>query len=169
MHETLGPDGKVFAIVPIGGIMLLILMYTLTSSADAYLSPSLEFIAVKLKMSESLAGVTLLALGNGAPDVFAAISASNGDGEGSEQVLFSIVYLVGCSLFISSFLQVVTVRTTSTRSVKVTPVFFIRDLSIYMLMMIYLLLIMTLMQQINLILTIGFLFMYVVYVAIVII
>ena len=49
---------------------MIVLMYILTSSADEYLSPSLEFLTEKLKLSESVAGVTLLALGNGAPDVF---------------------------------------------------------------------------------------------------
>ena len=52
-------------------------MYTLASTADFYLSPSLEHMTVTFKLSESLAGVTLLAFGNGAPDIFAAISAAS--------------------------------------------------------------------------------------------
>lgn len=65
-------------IIPLGGFIMIVLMYILTSSADEYLSPSLEFLTEKLKLSESVAGVTLLALGNGAPDVFQAISANTG-------------------------------------------------------------------------------------------
>lgn len=57
-------------------------MYTcfwvLGSTADAYLSPVLATISKHLKLSQSLAGVTLLAFGNGAPDVFASISAASG-------------------------------------------------------------------------------------------
>ena len=57
---------------------MFISMYTLSSTADDYLSPSLETISTKVGMSESVAGVTLLAFGNGAPDVMAAISAAEG-------------------------------------------------------------------------------------------
>jgi Ca2+/Na+ antiporter len=35
-------------------------------------------MTVKFKLSESLAGVTLLAFGNGAPDVFSAVAAALG-------------------------------------------------------------------------------------------
>ena len=50
-------------------------MYLLASTADLYLSPALERITLRLGLSESLAGVTLLAFGNGAPDVFTSIAA----------------------------------------------------------------------------------------------
>lgn len=66
--------------LPLVLFFLLVAMYNLGSTADMYLSPSLEVISDKLSCSESLAGVTLLALGNGAPDVFASISAG-GDNE----------------------------------------------------------------------------------------
>lgn len=46
--------------------------------ADEHLSPSLQRISKTFKLSESLAGVTLLAFGAGAPDVFASLSASDG-------------------------------------------------------------------------------------------
>lgn len=57
-------------------------IFLLGSTADGYLSPALEAISDKFKCSESLAGVTLLALGNGAPDVFAAMAAGGGGDEG---------------------------------------------------------------------------------------
>jgi len=66
--------------LPLAFILLGIGMYNLGTTADVYLSPALEAISDKLSCSESLAGVTLLALGNGAPDVFAAIAAG-GEGE----------------------------------------------------------------------------------------
>jgi sodium/potassium/calcium exchanger 6 len=53
----------------------------LGSTADEYLSPTLEAISEKLQCSESLAGVTLLAIGNGASDVFTAISAGGSPSE----------------------------------------------------------------------------------------
>ena len=51
-------------------------MYTLSSTADIYLSPALETLTTRFGLSDSLAGVTLLAFGNGAPDVFSSISAA---------------------------------------------------------------------------------------------
>ena len=56
--------------------MLYIFMYNLGSTADEYLSPALEHMTVAFGIPESLAGVTLLAFGNGAPDVFASIASA---------------------------------------------------------------------------------------------
>lgn len=51
-----------------------------------------------LNMSESLAGVTLLAFGNGSPDIFASLSHSSGDTE--------IIYseLLGAAIFVTGFI-----------------------------------------------------------------
>lgn len=67
----------VIAIIPVGLTLLFVLMYVLSSTADEYLSPSLEYITDRFKISESFAGVTFLAFGNGAPDVFSSISSAN--------------------------------------------------------------------------------------------
>jgi sodium/potassium/calcium exchanger 6 len=49
------------------------------------LSPSLEAISTKFSCSESLAGVTLLAFGNGASDIFSALAeSSDGDNLSNE-------------------------------------------------------------------------------------
>ena len=58
------------------GLIFVIAMYNLASTADLYLSPSLERMTIKFGLSESIAGVTLLAFGNGAADVLVAFSAS---------------------------------------------------------------------------------------------
>ena len=94
---------KAYALIPIGGFLLYVFMYLLLTTADDYLSPTLEFLTNKLKISESVAGVTLLALGNGAPDVFAAISAK-------KSTVLRISNLVGSTIFISTICQVATVR-----------------------------------------------------------
>jgi sodium/potassium/calcium exchanger 6 len=85
-------------------------MYNLASTADEYLSPSLEYITVRLKISESLAGVTFLAFGNGAPDVFSSIasaaSASINDGSNKDKKIgdntSSVCALLGSSVFLTS-------------------------------------------------------------------
>jgi solute carrier family 24 (sodium/potassium/calcium exchanger), member 6 len=48
-------------------------------------------------MSESLAGVTLLALGNGAPDVITALAASGSEDGG---IFLAVGALMGGGLFI---------------------------------------------------------------------
>ena len=73
-EENLGSSAPII-FLPVALLSLVIAMYLLSSTADIYLSPALEAISEKLNCSESLAGVTLLAFGNGAPDLFAAISA----------------------------------------------------------------------------------------------
>ena len=48
MNDSFGETGKIIMIIPIGGLIMLILMYVLSSTADDYLSPSLEFLTLKL-------------------------------------------------------------------------------------------------------------------------
>jgi sodium/potassium/calcium exchanger 6 len=86
------------AFVFIGLLLLLIIAISLlASTADIFFVPPLEYLSDKLKLSPDIAGITLLALGNGAPDVMTAISAgSNLD--------FNLLLsgLLGASIFISS-------------------------------------------------------------------
>lgn len=69
--------------IPIAILLLFIAFYTLGTTADGYLAPSLESMAQKLGLSEQLAGVTFLALANGAPDVIGAINAAKSDAGGT--------------------------------------------------------------------------------------
>lgn len=70
-----GENGKKWAFIPFVLIVGAILLYCLATTADEYLSPTLEYMTIKFGLSESIAGVTFLALGNGSPDVFTSISA----------------------------------------------------------------------------------------------
>jgi sodium/potassium/calcium exchanger 6 len=96
-------------IIPVGLILLLILMYILSSTADEYLSPALEYITERFKISESLAGVTFLAFGNGAPDVFSSISSANSaaisDGNTKDQKIgdntLPVCALLGSTIYLS--------------------------------------------------------------------
>ena len=74
--QKFGKIGKRFVFWIVGGFLMYLGMYILATTADHYLSPCLEFITQKFGISESLAGVTLLAFGNGAPDVFQGIAAA---------------------------------------------------------------------------------------------
>jgi len=77
---TLSEFTPIFLIFAV--VFILASFYLISNAAEDYLEPALSVIAEKLKMSESLAGVTLVALANGAPDVFAAIAAGGLKDEG---------------------------------------------------------------------------------------
>ena len=110
-------------------LLIVLCFYLLGSTADEFLSPALETISIKLGISESLAGVTFLALGNGAPDVISALSASGGDGDG---VYLAIGALLGAGLFVSGVVAAV-VSISSPNPIKVVPKEFLRDTGFYML------------------------------------
>ena len=74
-NDIFSEKGKLWAFIPFTLVVGFVLLYCLATTADEYLSPSLEFMTMKFGFSESLAGVTFLALGNGAPDVFTSIAA----------------------------------------------------------------------------------------------
>jgi hypothetical protein len=67
------------AISPIMIVWMVTLFRLLGSTAEDFFSPSLEMFSVKLGLPPRFAGVTLLALGNGAADVSATISAIGND------------------------------------------------------------------------------------------
>ena len=130
-------------------------MSAMGSTADGYLSPALEFMTVKFSISESLAGVTLLAFGNGAPDVFASIaSAAKSDDENmpknySGDGFQAMTPLLGSALFISSIVIPLALYASAIpneegviqRFIKLTPKFFIRDLIFFYLVLIYILIV----------------------------
>lgn len=146
-------------------------MYNLASTADDYLSPSLEFMTIKFGLSESLAGVTLLAFGNGAPDVFSAISAvSNANPDDKQATLLSISALTGSALFISTVVVLLSTRASlPSKEITVTPIFFIRDLVFYMMVCVYLLVIMLFLGEINLYVALGYLVIYGIFVVLVVV
>jgi len=70
----------------------------LGSTAEDFFSPSLEMFALKLGLPPRFAGVSLLALGNGAADVSATISAITNDPQNGYHI--SLGALTGSGMFI---------------------------------------------------------------------
>lgn len=101
-------------------LTLMILFTTLGITASDFLCPNLDTISKFFKMSESLAGVTLLALGNGSPDVFSTLEAMK---IGSANL--AIGELCGAALFITG---VVVGSMSIVRPFKVVRKPFIRDI-----------------------------------------
>ena len=75
-------------------IWILILINLLAKIASEYFTPTLSAISLKWQLSDNFAGLTLLALANGAPDVFCVIITGNSD--------LGISALLGGGLFVSS-------------------------------------------------------------------
>jgi sodium/potassium/calcium exchanger 6 len=147
----------------------MISIWCLGSTSDSYLSPALEAISDKFKCSESLAGVTLLALGNGAPDVFSAIAAG-GDSPENGDVLLSVSGLMGSCLFITTVVMYMSVNATGdAKTIRVTKRFFLRDLLFLFLTCVYLIIAMLVYGKLDIYLSSGLLVMYLVFVIIVVI
>ncbi|KAL7497204.1 hypothetical protein ACHAWT_005251 [Skeletonema menzelii] len=79
-------------------ITLLLLFRLLNSTTDEFFSPGLEHFSLQLGLPPRFAGVTLLALGNGAPDVAATMNATLDSQEG---YLMALGELTGTSMFVS--------------------------------------------------------------------
>ena len=80
-------------------IFLIILFFILSSTSDIFLSTSIAKIVEIFHINQNIAAATLLAFGNGAPDVISSLVASDED----EGISFSICNLIGSGMFITSF------------------------------------------------------------------
>ncbi|KAG7661147.1 uncharacterized protein J8A68_005349 [[Candida] subhashii] len=112
-----------FAIIPIS-VCLIICFVSLGITASEYLCPNLYTISKFLKLSDNLAGLTLLAFGNGAPDVLSTFHAINMDSSG-----LAIAELLGASLFI---VTVVIGSIAVVNPFEVPQNLFIRDIVMYL-------------------------------------
>eukprot|EP00985_Skeletonema_marinoi_P012093 scaffold5773_cov149-Skeletonema_marinoi.AAC.1 len=95
---------------------LLLLFRLLNSTTDEFFSPGLEHFSLQLGLPPRFAGVTLLALGNGAPDVAATMNATLDSQEG---YLMALGELTGTSMFVSGVILGVIVSLNDDRGVVV--------------------------------------------------
>lgn len=100
-HTTILSTSAWFILLsPILLLGLAVLFRLLGSTAEDYFSPSLEMFSLKLGLPPRFAGVTLLALGNGAADVSATMNAISSDPENGYKM--SLGALSGAAMFIVS-------------------------------------------------------------------
>ncbi|KAJ7976444.1 Cation calcium exchanger [Quillaja saponaria] len=143
-------------------LWLLVLFYLLANTASEYFCPSLENLSKLLKLSPTIAGVTLLSLGNGANDVFASIVSFTGTG--TREIGFYTV--VGGASFVSCVVVGIISTSVRHRRTQISKAALIRDVSFYLLVLLCLIVILVI-GKINVLGAIGFTLIYVVYVIIV--
>ena len=139
-------------------LWLVVLFYLLGNTAANYFCSSLEGLSRILKLSPNVAGVTLLSLGNGAPDLFSSIVSFTSD-ETSEVGLNSIM---GGAFFVSSVVVgIISVSVCHSR-VSVERSSFIQDI-VFFLIALTCLLVIIVMGKINLWGAISFFALYFIY------
>lgn len=94
IYCTMNKYTLIATIIMLFWIVWLFLLFG--TSASSFFSPNLTAISNYLRLPESVAGVTLAALGNGAPDVFSTFSSFKANSGG-----LAIGELIGASLFVT--------------------------------------------------------------------
>ncbi|KAF6159988.1 hypothetical protein GIB67_033072 [Kingdonia uniflora] len=115
-----------FLSIPFLAFIILIQFYFLVKAAQDHFSVVVTKLANHLNLSPSMAAVTLLALGNGAPDVFASVAAVRG---GHARTGFGAILSAGT--FVSAF--VVGFVAIYAAPFSVDPAPFVRDVVFYLI------------------------------------
>lgn len=105
-------------------VILLLCISLLATTAEYFFVPQLDDLSKKLQLSPSLSGITLLAIGNGAPDIFTAVS---GLGVGDSDIV--VGEMVGGALLITTFVLGVVLVVGSGTQVSSTE--FYRDVVVF--------------------------------------
>ena len=146
---------------PILIIVLLLCFYFISTTGNDYLAEALGIMSEKLKLSQNLAGLTLLALGNTAPDVAVAIVSGDDDNGGIATSLSSV--LGGGSMVIGFVLSSVIFLGNG---VSVSGFTFIRDLFTYFIILVFILTIGLIYREMNIFIGLVILCSYILYVVI---
>ncbi|GMI17266.1 hypothetical protein TrLO_g13409 [Triparma laevis f. longispina] len=125
--ECAGEDQTPFVIL---GLItwLCYLIMLLASTADNFFVIELQTLSTMLALSDDVAGVTLLALGNGAPDVFTAVV-----GLGQDDFQLALSDLMGGGIFINTVVLGSVILCTNKENLEVDKGPFLRDLGMYIL------------------------------------
>lgn len=106
-----------------GIIMITIIFKFICSVVEECIAPAIVYLSSWLGLSETLAGVTLIAFANGVGNVITAIVVS----ETPEGVSYNIGVLYGAGLFVLTFVIAMTIRQSPTKIIVNKSILF-RDL-----------------------------------------
>ena len=109
-------------------VVIFLIFNNICALVDEYISGAIIYITEYFKMSEALAGVTLLAVANGAGDVVTALVAA----ESEDGVSYNIGSLFGAGLFVITFVLFLTVRSTEDEIVLAKDTVY-RDIVFYLI------------------------------------
>lgn len=144
-------------------IWVIYLINILGTTASNYFSPTISSICDKLQLRYDIAGVTFLAFGNGAPDVFSSISSFSGSSVDGSLITIGVGALLGGSFFVSS---IVVGSIALICPCEVNPKFFVRDIMFHIIAVSTLTLVGSL-QYISLTIGLSLFLVYILYVTIV--
>lgn len=144
-------------------VWLLFLLVALGVTADNFFCPALTVISHTLKLSQNIAGVTFLAFGNGAPDIFSAVAAISASKNGDAGL--AIGALFGAGIFVTTM---VAGAIAFTRPFKMVERPFLRDVIFYLGAAFWTFKVLYVMR-ITFYEALGFIGLYVLYVAVVVI
>ncbi|KAK5979464.1 Mitochondrial sodium/calcium exchanger protein [Trichostrongylus colubriformis] len=155
---------KKIAVIIAGFLWMLMLFVMVSTTADDFFSPSVSSIVAHLKISESIAGVTFMAFGNGAPDIFGSIASVLSSPK--PKAGLALGELLGAGIFVTS---VVTATIILTRPFKIDIFATIRDLIFYLIALGWILFVFLYSHQVYIWEPSGYLGLYAIYIITVIV
>ncbi|TMW63302.1 hypothetical protein Poli38472_002243 [Pythium oligandrum] len=113
-------------------VILVLLLYLLSSTADSFFCPVLQTIVEKYRIPPDIAGVTFLSFGNGSPDVFSNIAAFS-----TASPKIGVTSILGGGLLVTTVIAA-SVGFASQGQEQLIPRKYVRDVIFYMIAIVYL-------------------------------